>query len=81
MKSSAILREAAIAVDDGRRGLFSATRYLKVEDGNRVEAAIRAVLPDAGADGLYKFSPFNLSEDHRATILCLAASIAEAEGD
>ena len=81
MKSSEILREAAIAVEHGRGGLFSATRYLEAKDGKKVERLIRGVLPPTGANGRYHFEPFSLPQDHRATILGIAAAIAESEGD
>lgn len=81
MKSSKILREAALWVEQGRRGLFSATRYMDADDGKKIELHIREVLPQIGASGFYRFSPFDLPQDHRATILCLAAAIAESEGD
>ena len=81
MKSSEILREAAIAVEYGRGGLFSATRYRDAEVGKKLDRRIRFVLPPLEADGTYRFSPSTLQQDHRATILGLAAAIAESEGD
>lgn len=81
MKTSEILREAAIAVDAGRSGVFTATNYSTSDDGDRVRRKIESVLPKVSRNGLYKFSPFDLPQEHRATILALAAAIAESEGD
>lgn len=74
MKSSEILREAAQFVENGGHGLFAA-----VQSSCRsvaIGVAIGRVLPEE-----YTFSPLELPQDVRATILCLAAAIAESEGE
>ena len=82
MKPSEVLREAAMAVEaEGRVGLFSATRYSRVEDGKRASEIISEILPVKGSNGLYGFSPANLPMPVRATILGLSAAIAESEGE
>lgn len=80
MKTSDILKEAARAVERGGAGLFSATVYGSATECMACERRIRAVLPEP-IGGLYDFSPIELPQKVRATILALAAAIAESEGD
>lgn len=81
MKSSEILRAAARRVAYGHPGLFSATNYATAIECERAADAIDRVLPEKGGNVLYEFSPADLPQDVRETILCLAAAIAESEGD
>lgn len=80
-KSSEILRGAAQRVAHGHPGLFSATIYSPPLDGEGAADAIARILPERKKNGIYGFSPAELPQDVRETILCLAAAIAESEGD
>lgn len=77
MKSSEILREAARRVESGGVGLFLAI-FVKPRDYSAEERAESYVSRFADAR-IHKTAL--LPSDHRATILCLAAAIAESEGD
>ena len=83
MKSSQILREAARLVEAGHWGLFTALRVAQPAlPLDKEKELIRAILPPPNKkSGLYGTAPIDISQDHRATILCLAAAIAESEGD
>ena len=81
MKASEILREAAHGVENGRNGLFSSMRYEKAEDGYRAVDFLFSLLPPRNRHGKFGFVPYKLASEIRSTILCLAAAIAESDGD
>ena len=72
MKSSKLLLAAARAVENGHWGMYSAIPPHPLK-----KYCSRIV--DGVMDGRY--TPAYLPAEHRATILCLAAAIAESDGD
>lgn len=79
MKSSEILREAAMLVENGGSGLYASSQYNGSDAWDVAQGFIDAVMPPRPWQD--DIIPMDFSISSRAMILCLAAAIAESEGD